>query len=291
MGARAEPRAPEWSQRARGLHLDHATAAASSFADTLIRERQLRSRRAKRCTSPTPTRIAGSDKAADALRDAIETYMLADSAARRRGDTSASQRARDRAMALSERLATEYPRYQYRAQYQALRARLLAEAGKREEALTRLQTVIADNPSWTVERTPWCASRSRSTRSDARARGRRDYEAFAAAYPTDRRAADAQYNAAITYLEVPDSVGGRAGVRHRSRRVSRATLARRKREPLVSRMLRATGDSLGAERELASLCNASPTPDLRSACATAHRRAGVPCSAPRCSRRTRPCVS
>ena len=31
------------------------------------------------------------------------------------------------------------------------------------------------------------------------------YEAFASAYPSDPRAADAQYNAAVTYLEVPDS--------------------------------------------------------------------------------------
>src|SRR4030095_10353681 len=80
--------------------------------------------------------------------DAIETYMLADSAARSRGDTAASAKARTRALALRERLTTRHPRYQYRPQYQALRARLLAESGKREEAVTALRAVIADNPTW-----------------------------------------------------------------------------------------------------------------------------------------------
>ena len=68
-----------------------------------------------------------SDRAPDALRNAIETYMLADSVARAeegragQSDTAASRGARARALALSERLVAQYPKYKYKVQYQALR--------------------------------------------------------------------------------------------------------------------------------------------------------------------------
>jgi tetratricopeptide (TPR) repeat protein len=93
------------------------------------------------------------------------------------------------------------------------------------------------------------------------------YEAFVTAYPTDRRAADAQYNAAITYLEIPDSASASRAYSTFAARYpndSRAAQARSARLAL----LRASGDSLAAERELATVCATSPTADLRATCAT-----------------------
>jgi TolA-binding protein len=239
--------------------------AAGSFADSLVRRGNYE-RAAEEVYIAYADKNPGSDKAADALRDAIETYMLADSAARSRGDTAASGKARSRAIALAERLATQYPRYQYRAQYQSLRARLLAESGKRDEAVAALQAAIADNPSWNG-RPDAMVRLAQSFDSLGRKRdAAAAYEAFATAYPGDRRAADAQYNAAITYLEVPDSAAaarayGTFAARFPSDR--RATQARSARLA----MLRASGDSAGADRELASLCTANPSAELRSSCA------------------------
>jgi TolA-binding protein len=241
------------------------TAAAGSFADSLIRGGSYE-RAANEVYIAYADKNPGSDKAADALRDAIETYMLADSAARARGDAAASAKARQQAIALSERLGTQYPRYQYRAQYQSLRARLLAESGKREEAVAALQAVIADNPSWNGRPDAMVrlaqALDSLGRKRDAAAA----YEAFVAAYPSDRRAADAQYNAAITYLEVPDST---AAARAYGTFAARFPSDKRTLQARSARlaMLRASGDSAGADRELASLCTSSPAGDLRAACA------------------------
>jgi TolA-binding protein len=242
------------------------TAAAATFADTLIRSGNY-DRAAEDVYVALADKNPTSARAPDALRDAIETYMLADSAARKRGDAAASRKARERAIALSERLATQYPRYQYRAQYQALRARLLAESGKRDEGITALQAVIAENPSWNGRADAMVKLASVLDSVGRKRDAALAYEAFVAAYPSDRRAADAQYNAAITYLEVPDSAAaGRAYGTFASRfpNDSRAAQARSTRLA----MLRASGDSLGAERELASLCTSTPTADLRSACAS-----------------------
>ncbi|HUQ82374.1 MAG TPA: tetratricopeptide repeat protein [Gemmatimonadaceae bacterium] len=242
------------------------TAAAASYADTLIRNGSYE-RAAEDVYLPLADKNPGSEKAADALRDAIETYMLADSAARGRSDAAASQKARERAMALTERLTREYPRYQYRAQYQALRARLLAESGKREESVAALQAVIADNPSWTGRADAMVQVASSLDSLGRKREAAATYEAFAASYPGDRRAADAQYNAAVTYIEVPDSAAaGRAYGSFATRYPNDPRAIRARSTRLV--LLRATGDSLGAERELASLCTATPAGDLRAACAS-----------------------
>lgn len=241
------------------------TAAASTFADTLIRAGNYD--RAVDVYVAFADKNAGSDKAADALRDAIETYMLADSAARKRGDSAASQQARARAITLSERLSKDYPRYQYRAQYQALRARLLAESGKRDEALVALQAVIAENSTWNGRADAMVRVASLLDSLDRKRDAAAAYEAFAAAYPTDRRAADAQYNAAVTYLEVPDSAAAsRAYASFATRFPTDARAAQARSARLA--MLRASGDSLGAEREVTSLCSSNPSADLRATCAT-----------------------
>jgi TolA-binding protein len=241
------------------------TAAAATFADTLIRQGNY-DRAAEEVYVAYADKNPGSDKAADALRDAIETYMLADSSARQRGDTAASQKARARAMALSERLAKDYPRYQYRAQYQALRARLLAESGKREEALAALQSVVAENPSWNGRADAMVRIASTLDSLGRKRDAAVAYEAFASAYPNDPRAADAEYNAAITYLEAPDSAAASKAYGAFASRFPNDTRAAQARSIRLA-LLRASGDSTGAEREVASLCTANPPEDLRATCA------------------------
>lgn len=243
------------------------TAAASSFADTLVRNGQY-DRAAEEVYVAYADKNPGSEKAADALRDAIETYMLADSAARRRNDAPASQQARERAMVLTERLTKDYPRYQYRAQYQALRARLLAESGKREEAVAALQAVIADNPSWNGRADAMVQVAVTLDSLGKKREAATAYEAFVTSYPSDRRAADAQYNAAITLVEVPDSAAAARAYGVFSTRFPNDPRASQARSTRLA-LLKATGDSLGAERELASLCTtAAASGDLRSSCAS-----------------------
>jgi TolA-binding protein len=241
------------------------TAAAASFADTLIRGGNYQ-RAAEEVYVAFADSNAGSDRAADALRDAIETYMLADSAARRRGDSTASDSARNRAIALAERLARDYPRYQYRAQYQALRARLLADMGKRDESIAALQAVITENPSWAGRADAMVRVAATLDSMDRKREAAAAYEAFAAAYPADRRAADAQYNAAITYLEVPDSAAAARAYNTFAGRFPNDPRTPQVRTTRLA-LLRATGDSATAERELASLCEGNPTGDLRATCA------------------------
>jgi TolA-binding protein len=241
-------------------------AAATGFADSLIKSGAY-DRAAKEVYVAYADKNAGTDRAADALRDAIETYMLADSVARTRRDTAASSGARAQAMALSERLAKQYPRYQYRAQYQALRARLLFEAGKRDEGIAALQAVIADNPSWTGRPDAMVRLAQSFDSSGKKREAAAGYEAFSTSYPSDPRSADALYNAALTYLEVPDSVGAS---RAYGTFVSRFPTDRRAAEARTTRlaMLRASGDSLGVEREVAAACAANPSGDLRAECAS-----------------------
>jgi len=240
------------------------TAAASSYADTLVRTGNFE-RAAEGVYVAFADKNPTSDKAPDALRDAIETYLLADNDARRRGDAAASQKARDRAIALADRLTTQYPKYQYHAQYQALRAQLLAESGRREEALTALQRVVAENPSW--DGRPDAMVRIASTLDSLKRKREagQAYEAFAAAYPRDRRASDAQYNAAVTYLEVPDSVAASRAYGTFADRFPRDPRAPQAQSTRLS-IMRARGDSVGVARELSSLCTAAPPPELRSAC-------------------------
>jgi TolA-binding protein len=241
--------------------------AAMVFADTLIRAGNYE-RAAEGVYVAYADSNAGSDKAADALRNAVETYMLAQTAARERGDSAVVRKARDRAIVLSERLTKEYPRYQYRAQYQSLRARLLAESGKREEATVALQAAITENPSWTG-RADAMVQLALSLDSLGRKReAAAAYDAFATAYPKDRRAADAQYNAAVTYVEVPDTAAAARAYGLFASRFPSDPRAPQARSTRLA-MLRATGDSASAQRELASLCttNANVSADLRATCA------------------------
>jgi TolA-binding protein len=241
------------------------TKAAVTFADTLVKQGNYE-RAAEDVYVALADKNPKSDRAAGALRDAIETYMLADSAARARNDVEASNRARQRAIELSNRLVSEYPNYQYRLTYQRLASRLLAETGKNEEAAAALQTLISQNrnfegrPDAMVQLAVTLDTLGKKKEAAAA------YEQFAAAYPTDSRAASAQYNAAATYVQAGDTVSAaRAYATFASRypRDERAAQARQFRIGL----LQASGDSASARSELARLCSGTLTADLRTQCA------------------------
>ena len=238
--------------------------AAGTFADTLVKQGEYR-RAAEEIYVVFAERNPNSDRAPEALRDAIEVYMLADSAARARNDEAASRQARERAIELSQRLVTQYPNYRYRLQYQALQSRLLGEVGRREEAVEALRALIRDNPQWSgrADAMVRLAVTLDSLNRDADAA--RAYEEFSRAYPRDRRAADAQINAAVTFAQAGDSTSAaRAYGSFASRFPSdpRAAQARQTR----LEMLRAAGDTVSATRELAAMCT-RPTPEIRGQCA------------------------
>lgn len=241
------------------------TAAAAGFADTLVKQGDYR-RAAEDVYVAYADKNPNSERAPEALRDAIETYMLADSAARSRGDAGASRQAKERAIELSGRLVTQYPRFKFRLQYQALNAQLLSDVGRREEAATALQQMIADNPSWTgrADAMVRLAVTYDSLGKDAEAAAA--YERFSAAYPRDRRAPDAQFNAAVTYVQAGDSATAARAYGTFASRYPRDERAAQAREYRVA-LLRASGDSTTANVELGRLC-ANPTSDaVRAECA------------------------
>jgi tetratricopeptide (TPR) repeat protein len=92
------------------------------------------------------------------------------------------------------------------------------------------------------------------------------YEEFAAAYPSDKRAADAQYNAAATYIEAGDSVSAARAYSTFAARFPRDTRAAQARQLRIG-LLQSSGDSASARAELARLCSGNPTGDLRATCA------------------------
>jgi TolA-binding protein len=238
--------------------------AAGTFADTLVKQGEYR-RAAEEIYVAFAERNPNSDRAPEALRDAIEVYMLADSVARARNDEAASRQARDRAIELSQRLVTQYPNYRYRLQYQALQGRLLAEVGRREEAVEALRALIRDNPRWDGRPDAMVRLAVALDSLNRKAEAAQAYEEFSRAYPRDRRAADAQINAALTFAQAGDTASAaRAYGSFASRFPSdpRASQARQTR----LEMLRAAGDTVAASRELAALC-VRPTPEIRGQCA------------------------
>lgn len=239
-------------------------AAAVSFGDSLVKAGDY-DRAAKDVYVAFADRNPTSSRAPDALRNAIETYVIADSTAQAKGDSAASRQAKEQALALSSRLVQQYPDYRYRVQYQSLQASLLAGLGRRDESVKALDALIADNPKWEgradamVRRALMLDSLGQQHEAAAA------YEAFSVAYPGDARAADAQYNAAVTYLQVPDSAsaarayGAFASRFPRDQRVGRS-------QQLRVALLEASGDSTTAESELARLCT-KPSSALARQCA------------------------
>ncbi|MDB4905543.1 MAG: Tetratricopeptide 2 repeat protein [Gemmatimonadetes bacterium] len=239
------------------------TTAAASFADTLVKHGDY-SRAAEEVYVAYADKNPKNAKAPDALRNAIETYVLADSVARAKGDNDASAKARGRVIELSQQLATNYPTYKYRQQYQVLRAQLLSDLGKRDESVTAYRELIAGDASWSGRADAMIRVAvmldSLGNKKDAAAA----YEQFATAYPKDQRAAGALYNAAATYAEGDDKAAAArtyATFAARFPRDERAAQARNARIEL----LRASGDSAGANAALASACS-NPTADIRGEC-------------------------
>lgn len=239
------------------------TTAAASYADTLIKQGNYQ-RAAEDVYVAYAKANPNSDKSPDALRNAIETYLIADTVAVRRGDQNASRQARERAAELSAQLASTYPSYRYRIQYQALRARLLADLGKRDESVQAYRELIVQNPGWNgrpdaMVRVAVVLDSAGNKREAAKA-----YEDFANAYPRDQRAAGALYNAAVTYNESGDKVNAArtfAVFAQRFPRDQRAADARSTRLAL----LRESGDTAAANAALGEVC-ARPSADLSATC-------------------------
>ncbi len=239
-------------------------AAAVSFGDSLVKAGDY-DRAAKEVYVAFADRNPSSERAPDALRNAIETYVIADSAASARGDVGASRTAKEEALALSGRLVEQYPDYRYRAQYQSLAATLLADLGRRDDAVKALDALITDNPKWEgradamVRRAVMLDSLGQRTLAASA------YESFSVSYPKDARSADAQYNAAVTYLQVPDSASAARAYGDFARRFPNDPRAGSSQRLRVA-LLEASGDSATAEKELAQLCR-KPSAALASQCA------------------------
>jgi TolA-binding protein len=239
-------------------------AAAVSFGDSLVKAGDY-DRAAKEVYVAFADRNPTSARAPDALRNAVETYMIADSVARAKGDSAASRSAKEQALELSNRLVQQYPDYRYRVQYQTLAATLLADMGRREDAVKALDALIADNPKWEGRADAMVRRAVMLDSLGQRREAAAAYESFSVAYPRDSRAADAQYNAAVTYMQVPDSVS--------AARAYGAFATRFPKDPRVGRsqqlrvaLLAASGDSATAEKELAQLCR-KPSAALATQCA------------------------
>jgi TolA-binding protein len=246
--------------------------AASSYADSLIKAGAY-DKAAKEVYIALADKNPSSEKAPDALRNAIETYMLADSTARAKGDENASKDARVQAASLSNRLITEYPLYRYRLQYQTLHADLLEEIGQGDQSVTALRQIIADNPSW---RGRADAEIKVAVRLDSLGKGKdaaAAYQQFANDYRQDSRAPDALYNAAVTYVQARDTLAGASAYGtfvDRYPKDSRAAQARVYRVQL----LRAGGDNTSADADLNRLCSLlNPPAELKGDCAARAGRA------------------
>jgi TolA-binding protein len=239
-------------------------AAAVTYGDSLVKAGNYREA-AEAVYVAFADRNPTSDRAPDALRNAIETYVLADSVALKKGDKNASNAAKQRAYELSQRLVSTYPSYKYRVQYQALETQLLADLGKREEAAAALETLIKENPTWPGRAD---AMVRLAVDYDSLAKPKEEalaYERFAAAYPKDARAADAQYNAGVTYLQAADTAS--------AIRVYGAFAAAHPRDPRTGgaqatrvALIKAGGNVAAANVELAKLC-ARPTEEIKTQCA------------------------
>ena len=239
-------------------------AAAVTYGDSLIKSGNYEAA-AEQVYVAYADRNPTSAKAPDALRNAIETFMLADSAARAKSDTATSRTDKTRALELAGRLVSQYPTYKYRVQYQALETQLLADLGRREDAVKALDSLVQQNPTWPgradamVRRAVMLDSLGHA--KDAAAA----YGEFAAAYPRDKRAPDAQYNSALLYVQAADSSD--------AARAYGTFVARNPRDPRAGAaqqariaMLKAAGDSAAAAAELAKAC-VRPTAEFKATCA------------------------
>jgi TolA-binding protein len=239
-------------------------SAAASFADSLVKRGQY-GEAAEQVYVAYAKANPQNAKAPDALRNAIETYMLADSAARARNDDAASRQAREHAIDLSAQLAQQYPNYKYRLQYETLRARLLADLGRRDESVQAYQQLIQQNENWSGRADAMVRVAvmldSLGKKKDAAA----SYEQFANAYPRDKRAADALWNAALTYSEGGDPSAAARTYALFAQRFPRDDRAGGARQQQIA-LLKSSGDTTAANRALSTACS-RPSEELEATCA------------------------
>jgi tetratricopeptide (TPR) repeat protein len=239
------------------------TAAAATFADTLIRRGEF-ARAAEEVYLPIADRDPQGERAAGALRDAIETYLIAADSA---DSDEERRRARERAVELSNRLVAQHPTYRYRLQYQARAATLLADLGRNEEAVQALQRLVDENPRWEGRADAMVRLATALDTLGRKAEAATAYARFADAFPRDPRAADALYNAAATYEQAGDYLGASRTYARFAQRFPRDERAARARQLQVG-ALQQSGDSTAANTEIARLCAAGGGGEaLRGVCA------------------------
>jgi tetratricopeptide (TPR) repeat protein len=214
---------------------------------------------------PLSRDIGDPVRAGDALRDALEVQLAADSLLRLKGDTAEARAAKGRAAALIALLAGEHPAYQHTFTYRTVRARLLNDLGDAPGAVAALQELTTVNPAWPGRADAMVRIAVLLDSLGRRAEAAAAYERVSLAYPQDRRAADAAYNAAVTYGDAKDAANAArafAAFAQRFPRDARVPEAQR----LRLDQLTLAGDSATAATELGRLC-ARPTPALASRCA------------------------
>ena len=263
--AEAAARAAGRRSLADSIALTRRTAA-DAFADTLIKQ-GLYARAAEEVYVAFADKNPNSDKAPDALRNAIETYLDADSAARVANDEAGRNAARQKVVELANRLATQYPNYRHRLQYQTLAANIQADLGNREEAAATLERLIAENPNMPGRADAMVRVAVTLDSAGKKQEAAAAYERFAAAYPRDSRAAGALRNAAITYDEANNAEAAArvyAVIAGRSANTPAGDSASARRIVLLQQL----GDTVTANREFARLCDRRGTQDaIREACA------------------------
>ena len=214
---------------------------------------------------PLAKDIGDPVRAGDALRNAIEVQLAADSLLRLKGDTAMSRAARRRAAEIIEILARDYPSYQHTFTYRTVRARLLADIGDATGAVVALRELAAANPAWSGRADAMVRTAVLLDSLGRRAEAAAAYEQVSVAYPQDRRAADAAYNAAVTFGDAKDAANSArvfASFVQRFPRDARVTEAQR----LRLDELTLAGDSTTASAELAKLC-VRPAAALADRCA------------------------
>ena len=215
MGAGAERRAPAWSGVARGLHRNDSHRGGGRVRRHAHPSGQLRARGARKCTSRLPTRTRHrsgppTPSATRSRRTCSPTAWHASVVTRRH-----PRRLERACMVLTRAALHPVPALPVPS---AVPGAARAAARRERQARRGIDCPPARDCRQPDVARPrrrhGAASRRRSTRWTGNAKRLPRTRRSSTAYPTDRRAADAQYNAAITYLEVPDSVGCRARVRH-----------------------------------------------------------------------------
>jgi len=239
--------------------------AAGAYADSLIKHGQY-GEAAEQVYVAYAKANPQNAKAPDALRNAIETYMLADSVARSKNDEAASRDARQHAIDLSAQLAQQYPNYKYRLQYQTLRARLLAELGQREQSVQAYQELIQQNDTGPGRADAMVRVAAMLDSLGRKKEAAAAYEQFANAYPKDKRAADALWNAALTYGEAQDPAASARTYALFAQRFPRDDRAAQAKQQQIAQ-LQTSGDTAAAARALASAC-ARPSEELQAECAS-----------------------